>query len=274
MENRKMNCPDILKKIVATKREELCALREKKRNYQSMAADLPPALDFKKALSGPSISVIAEIKKASPSAGVIATDFNPAKIAEAYSKGKTDAVSVLTDKYYFKGDISYIPLVRPILNVPILRKDFIIDSIQILEARANGADSFLLISAILEVEQLREMLELGRSLGMEALVESHDETELRKSIKAGATIFGVNNRDLRDFTVDITQSERLVKLIPKGCVAVSESGIKTPTQSSKLRTAGFDAILVGESLMRSGIDSAPRLIHEFKTMTPNNGRPL
>lgn len=259
-----MDCPDILKKIVATKRDEIRELRGREREFESMAADLSPALDFKKTLSTPNMSVIAEIKQASPSAGVIAKDFNPAKIAEAYAQGEADAVSVLTDKQYFKGRLSYIPLVRPILNVPILRKDFIIDPIQVLETRASGSDAFLLITAILDVAQLRDMLELGRSLGMEALVESHNELELGKSIKAGATILGVNNRDLRDFTVDITQSERLVKLIPKGCVAVSESGIKTPTQSSRLRSAGFNAILVGESLMRSGLDSAPRLIQEFK----------
>ena len=259
-----MDCPDILKKIVATKREEIRELSGSESEFKSIASDMAPTLDFKKALSVPTMSVIAEIKKASPSAGVIAKDFDPANIAVAYAKGKADAVSVLTDKQYFKGDLSYIPLVRPILHVPILRKDFIIDPLQILETRASGADAFLLIAAILDEGQLREMLEFGRSLGMEALVESHDETELRKSIEAGAKILGVNNRDLRDFTVDITQSERLVKMIPNGCVAVSESGIKTPKQSSRLRSAGFDAILVGESLMRSGLAAAPRLIQDFK----------
>lgn len=261
-----MDCPDILRKIVATKRIELRELRGCAADIKAMVADAPPALDFKPALSGDNLSVIAEIKKASPSAGAIVEEFNPAEIAESYSKGDADAVSVLTDREYFKGDLSYIADVRHILRgVPVLRKDFIIDPLQILEARSVGADSFLLISAILEPSLLCELLEFGRSLGMEALVESHDEIELERSVEAGAVILGVNNRDLRDFTVDISHSERLIGLMPKGSVAVSESGIKNREHCARLRTAGFDAVLVGESLMRSGIGAAPRLIREFRT---------
>ena len=257
-------CPDILRKIVATKHEEISGIREKASEFEAMIADTPPPFDFEKALKRPHLSVIAEIKKASPSAGIIAEDFAPLAIAKAYSEGGADAVSVLTDKKYFKGDISHIPLVREVLDVPILRKDFIIDPIQIFEARAAGADSFLLIAAILDTPLLKELLDVGRSLGMEALVESHDQMELEKSVEAGSAIFGVNNRDLRDFTVDVSRSARLIELIPEGALAVSESGIKVPAQASRLRGAGYDAVLVGESLMRSGLDSASRLIQEFR----------
>ena len=259
-----MECPDILREIVEVKRIEVAKLRGSLTDLKSRAANAAPALDFKKALTADGMSVIAEIKKASPSAGIIAEDFNPAENAEAYSEGAADAVSVLTDRKHFKGDISYISLVRPILRVPILRKDFIIDESQIFEARAAGADTFLLISAILEVERLRDFLELGRALGMEALVESHDERELERAIESGAAILGINNRDLRDFTVDISRSARLIEMMPENAVKVSESGIRTPKDCAELRSYGFDAVLVGESLMRSGLSGASALIKEFK----------
>ncbi len=247
-------CPDILLKIVETKKEEICAIRSSFSDFKAMAADAPDALGFKGALSGDGLSVIAEIKKASPSAGTIADDFDPAKIAEAYLEGEASAVSLLTDRDYFKGDIKYLPTIREILTIPILRKDFIIDPIQIYEARAFGADSFLLISAILEKNQIEDLLGLGRELGMEALVESHNEEELLRTISAGSEIIGINNRNLHNFEVDLAVSEELFSLIPNNAVSVSESGIHSEEDAERVRVAGFDAVLVGESLMRSGLE--------------------
>lgn len=257
--------PDILQKIVETKKNEIVSARGGIRGFREMIRKVAPALDFKKAISREKLSVIAEIKKASPSAGIISGDFNPLKIASAYRKGGADAVSILTDKTYFKGDIGIIPLVRKTLKaVPILRKDFIIDSSQILEARAYGADSFLLIAGILSVSQMREFIALGRSLGMEPLVEVHSGEELSESIQAGADIIGVNNRNLRNFEVSLGISEKLISGIPPHITAVSESGIKCAEDTKLLFHLGFNAVLVGETLMRSGIENCGKIIAEFK----------
>lgn len=258
------DCPDILKKIVATKKTEIAAMTKTVADFKLEIADLPAALDFKTALSRPGLSVIAEIKKASPSAGIIVADFNPEKIAEAYNIGGADAISVLTDKAYFQGDIEYIKRVRDILQAPILRKDFIIDPIQIFEARAYGADSFLLIAAILDSDELVELTDVGRELGMEPLVESHNEQELEKSINAGAEIIGINNRNLHTFQVDFSLSEKLFPMIPEQAVAVAESGIHAPEQAQQLSRIGFDAVLVGESLMKVGLASCGKMIRAFK----------
>ena len=257
--------PDILQNIVETKKNEVVSLRGDVKLFREKINGNPPALDFKNAISGENLSVIAEIKKASPSAGIISEDFNPLKIASAYRKGGADAVSVLTDRTYLKGDIAIIPLVRKtLINIPILRKDFIIDSSQIFEARAYGADSFLLIAGILSDSQMQDFIALGRSLGMEPLVEIHDEEELSKSLHAGAEIIGVNNRNLRNFEVSIRISEKLISAIPPHVTAVSESGIKCPKDTRHLFHIGFNAVLVGEALMRSGIENCGRIISEFK----------
>jgi indole-3-glycerol phosphate synthase len=258
------DCPDILKKIVATKKAEIIAMRQTIADFKSVIANIPTALDFKAALTKSGLSIIAEIKKASPSAGIIAEDFIPKEIAKAYNSGGADAVSVLTDKEYFKGDIEYINRVRDIIKVPILRKDFIIDPIQIYEARAHGADSFLLIAAILNTDELKELASLGRELGMEPLVESHNEQELGKSIDIGAQLIGINNRNLHTFEVDISQSEKLFPLIPENAIAIAESGIHSPEQAHRLHNAGFSAILVGESLMKAGLQSCGNMITAFK----------
>ncbi len=257
-------CPDILLKIVETKKREVCELRNRCADFKAMAGDLSDPLDFKGALVADGLSVIAEIKKASPSAGTISEHFEPAKIAEAYLEGGASAVSLLTDKEYFKGDINYLPEIRDILTIPILRKDFIIDPLQIYEARAFGADSFLLISAILEQNQLEDLLGLGRELGMEALVESHNEEELLRSISAKSKIIGINNRNLHNFEVDIATSEKLFSLIPSHSVTVSESGIHSAKDAERVRTSGFSAILVGESLMKAGLDNCQQKIREMK----------
>jgi indole-3-glycerol phosphate synthase len=256
--------PDILKRIVEVKKREVSALSSRSAEFESMAKDAPLALDFASSLSQSCLSVIAEIKKASPSAGIIADVFDPETIADAYRLGGASAVSVLTDVEFFKGSPEYIPLVRPHLGgIPILRKDFIIDRSQVFEARALGADSFLLIAAILTVSQMKELIGLGRSLGMEPLVESHSLEELERSIDAGASILGVNNRNLHDFSVDISVSEKLIGHMPENAVKVSESGIKEPADASRMARAGFDAILAGESLMRKGPEKCKERIHEF-----------
>ena len=258
--------PDILKKIIADKEVEIQKLPKKIGEFKRIIADLPPVIDFKQALKQSHLTVISEIKKASPSAGVIASEFSPTDIAMAYSE-TTNAVSVLTDYNYFKGRAEYIPEVRPLLkNIPILRKDFIISDAQIYESRALGADTFLLISAVLETSRLRDYIDLGRSLGMEPLVESHDEWELENALNAGSVICGVNNRDLRTFTVDLKTSERVVNEIPDECIKVSESGIHSVEDAKRMRAVGFDAILVGEALMRAGLSHCSEEIETFKVV--------
>ncbi len=256
--------PNILQKIVETKKEEVAADKKYLKDFQYQADDNPPALDFKNSLKIDNLALIAEIKKASPSAGIIVKDFDPAKVANAYYAGKVNAVSVLTDRQYFKGAPEFIKTVRPILNnIPILRKDFIINPVQIYEARALGADTFLLISAILTLSEMKEFIDIGRSLGMEPLVESHSEEELIKTIDSSAIIMGVNNRDLRNFTVDLSTSENLKKIMPEYAIAVAESGINNKEDSMRLKDADFNAILVGESLMRSGIEKCSEKIKEL-----------
>lgn len=267
----KKEIPDILRKITETKKLEVKDKLPKLKDFEKAAGDAPEALDFMKALKrSEGLAVIAEIKKASPSAGIISADFNPVKMAECYAAGPADAVSVLTDVEYFKGSPEYIRNVREALaGIPILCKDFIIHPVQIFEARGNGADTFLLISEILSLAEMRELLALGRALGMEPLVESHDRSALEKAIEAGAKILGVNNRNLRDFSVNLKASEELVKFMPPGSAAVAESGIKSLEDAANLAASGFDAILVGETLMRSGPESCASIIQNFKKLRKN-----
>jgi indole-3-glycerol phosphate synthase len=263
--NISVDIPDILKKIVETKKHELETVATLKNDFIARADDAVPALDFGQAISQNGLSVIAEIKKASPSAGIISHDFDPVKFAKAYKAGGADAVSVLTDVEYFKGSPEYIPMVREYLpEIPILRKDFIISESQIYEARALGADSFLLIAAILTVGQLQDFIGLGRQLGMEPLVESHTAGELEKTIESGATIFGVNNRNLHTFEVSLDTSVNLYGMIPADGVKVGESGIRSQADAARLAKAGYNAILVGESLMSEGFENCGKKISEFK----------
>lgn len=257
--------PDILKKILDTKKLEIQEKLPLAEDLRRVAEDMPPALDFRAALNSGCPAVIAEIKKASPSAGIIIENFSPETVALAYRNGGADAVSVLTDEKYFHGYAKYIPTVRPFLkDVPILRKDFILHPVQIYESRALGADSFLLISGVLDTAKLADLIGLGRELGMEPLVEAHSPKELENAIQAGALILGVNNRNLHDFTVDIRRSEKLIGMIPEGSTAVSESGIKSAADAARLFSAGYKAVLVGECLMRSGIEKCGNIIREFK----------
>ncbi len=260
--------PDILLKIVETKKTEIAGTRREKPFFARKIKEIPPALDFEGALSGEGMSVIAEIKKASPSAGIISYHFRPLEIAMAYRKGGADAVSILTDETYFKGSIGIITLVRKVLrNIPVLRKDFIIDDSQIFETRAYGADTFLLIAGILSRQQLGEFILLGRELGMEPLVEVHSESELEDAVACGSHIIGVNNRNLRTFELNPSLSKKLVAKIPACSIAVSESGIKSPDDTAFLHSIGFNAVLVGETLMRSGKENCGRIISEFKQTT-------
>lgn len=211
----------------------------------------PPVRDFAAALRERPISLIAEIKKASPSAGVIREDFDPVRIARSYAEAGAAAISVLTDEKYFQGSLRFLEDIRAATSVPLLRKDFIIDRYQVIEARAAGADAILLIVHLLDDAALRSLLRQARELGMACLVESHCREELERAIASGAEILGINNRDLHTFTMDLETAIRLAPLVPKGKILVGESGIKTAEDVRRLHEAGISAILVGETLMRS-----------------------
>lgn len=206
---------------------------------------------FERNLAGPGIHFICEVKKASPSKGIIAEDFPYLQIAKEYEEAGAAALSVLTEPEYFQGKDSYLEEIQRQVKIPVLRKDFTIDAYQIYEAKVLGASAVLLICALLGEEQLREYIGTAHSLGMSALVEAHDETEVRAALRAGARIIGVNNRDLKTFQVDIKNSIRLRELVPKSLIFVSESGIKTPEDVAALKENGTNAVLIGEAFMRS-----------------------
>jgi indole-3-glycerol phosphate synthase len=208
-----------------------------------------PVRDFAAALARDSLNVIAELKKASPSRGVIRTDFDPVALAKTLEAAGAAALSVLTEEEFFQGDLKYMRDARAAVGLPVLRKDFIVDPWQVWEARATDADSFLLIVAGLSDELLSELLVLGRELGMEALVEVHTREELARALSAGARIIGVNNRDLRTLEVRPETSDELIEAIPDECIAICESGLRTHDDLVRLRAAGFDAFLIGEHLM-------------------------
>lgn len=244
--------------IIAHKRREIESLRSqvRKKDVLAKAEAAPPPRQFQSVLSNGRPSVIAEVKRASPSRGVIAHDFDPDEIAKAYERGGADAVSVLTDEKFFGGRDEDVQSVRRSIALPILRKDFVIDPLQIAQARAIGADAVLLIVRLLGDTELRAWREAAASLGMDALVEAHDEIEVRRAVDSGATLIGVNNRDLSTFDVDLSTSERLRPLIPSGVVAVSESGIATPEHAARMFQAGYDAVLVGEGIVSAQDRSA------------------
>ena len=260
-----MAIPGILIKIVETKKAEVAESLKNKEAIIAQAKSLPGKNSaFKNALQKDGLSVISEVKKASPSAGIICEDFDHMKIAQAYQEGGADAISCLTDVEYFKGAPEYLQEICKTSTIPVLRKDFIIDPIQIYEAKAWGASAFLLIAAILTTEQIKEFIELGKELGLDALVEIHDAEELKKALEANAEIIGVNNRDLRDFTVDMDLTARLSKDIPNDKILVGESGIKTPEDAHKLFHSGSSAVLIGETLMRHGVEGCAEAIRKIK----------
>jgi indole-3-glycerol phosphate synthase len=244
----------ILDEIVAHTLQEL---ERKKRNLsmaelRGMALEQPPPLDFAAAIKGEDIRLIAEVKKASPSRGVIRPDFNPVEIAEVYANNGAAAISVLTEAEYFQGRLEHLQDISNALGnkrLPLLRKDFLCDPYQVYESRAYGADSVLLIAAILKPDELKELLELSHELDMGCLVEVHNEAEVEIALKSGARIIGINNRDLTTFTVDLATTEWLQPLIPSDLIVVSESGIKKREDIERLRQVDIDAVLVGEALM-------------------------
>ncbi|NOY30166.1 MAG: indole-3-glycerol phosphate synthase TrpC [Planctomycetes bacterium] len=243
----------ILDKIVATKRREIDLARKNVAEdcLRSQLPNSPPTRDFFRALEGPGpIRLIAEVKKASPSAGVIRQDFDPVAIAQTYAAHGAACISVLTDESYFQGSLDYLRAVRNAVEVPVLRKDFIIDSYQLLEARVAGADAVLLIAECLDDCNLRKLFNETVDLGMTPLVELYDPANLPRVLEAGATLIGVNNRNLHTFEVDLEHTIQMRREIPDTCVLVGESGIKTRADALRLEAAGVDAILVGESLMR------------------------
>jgi indole-3-glycerol phosphate synthase len=208
-----------------------------------------PVRDFAAALTRDSLNVIAELKKASPSRGLIREDFDPVALAKGFEAAGAAALSVLTEEEFFQGDLKYMKDARAAVGVPVLRKDFIIDPWQVWEARATNADSFLLIVAGLDDSLLTELLALGRELGMEPLVEVHTREELARALTADARIVGVNNRDLRTLEVRVETSAELIAEIPEECIAICESGLRTHDDLVRLRGVGFDAFLIGEHLM-------------------------
>ncbi|AMV37832.1 indole-3-glycerol phosphate synthase TrpC [Planctomyces sp. SH-PL62] len=244
----------ILDEIVESKRREVA--RDRRRmpleELEAQAAEAPPVRDFRAALDGRgAISLIAEVKKASPSVKVIREDFEPVSIARAYQDHGASCLSVLTDVPYFQGHLSYLARIRASVAIPLLRKDFLIDEYQVVEARVAGADAILLIAEILDDATMARLLERARELGMAALVEFHDPANLPRVLAAGADLIGVNNRDLHTFTTDLERTLRVRDQVPDGVLLVSESGIHDRAQVERLEAAGVHAVLVGESLMRS-----------------------
>ncbi len=246
----------ILDQIVADNRLDLEAskLRLPLAELRRIALKQPLPLDFAAALRGDRLRLIAEVKKASPSKGIIRADFDPVAIARVYAANGAAAISVLTESKYFQGSLNYLKDIRDALGdkkIPLLRKDFIFDPYQVYQARACGADSLLLIVAMLTPEKLKELLELSHRLKMMCLVEVHNEAELKVALSCKVSIIGINNRDLNTFETDLATTERLRPLIPADRLVVSESGIKDHKDMEKLGRWGVDAVLIGESLMAS-----------------------
>lgn len=247
---------DILKQILAAKADEV----ERRRSDRSLdelkaiVGDLPPARDFAGELkiraAASADAVIAEIKRASPSAGIIRRDFDPASIAQSYQAGGASCLSVLTDEGFFGGQSAFLVEARKACRLPVLRKDFIIDPWQVIETRAIGADAVLLIVAALSDDQLAELSGLGRELGLAVLVEVHDEREMERALAVPGDLVGINNRDLHRFVTDLDTTLRLAPMVPENRLVISESGIHTPADIQRLQGAGVGAFLIGESLMR------------------------
>ena len=243
--------PDVLAKIVAQKRAALTQISMERKELERRSAHRQPARDFRAALLANPPAIIAEVKKASPSKGAIVDDYHPAEIAAQYAQGGAACLSVLTDEEFFKGHLRDLEAARAAVSIPVLRKDFTIDPLHVIEAAAHGADAILLIAAILSSKQMRELRELAASYGMAAIVEVHNDEELDAALASGPEIVGVNNRNLRTFEVSLDTSLRLAAKIPAGIVKVAESGIAANHDVRLLGGAGFHAFLVGEHLMKA-----------------------
>lgn len=249
----------ILDTIVAKKHEEIAQLR---RQGLPTKKEVDPPRGFIRALQSKSgVAIIAEAKKASPSKGLIEPNFDPVQVAENYERNGAAAISVLTDRHFFQGELDFLSRIRAHVALPVLRKDFIIDPLQIEEAHVAGADAILLIAAILSPALLRDFRLQAESMGMDVLVEVHNEAELEQALSSEARLIGINNRNLHDFSVDLGTTFRLKALMPAGIPVVSESGIATMEDMRRLKEAGIDAALIGESLMRAG--SKGTLLQEF-----------
>ena len=254
---------DKLAEIIAHKRTEIQKLIPKteilrlaaleRNDFRSMEASLSMGDDF--------MGVIAEVKKASPSVGVISEDFDPVAQAVAYDLAGASAISVLTDEKFFQGHLSYLTRIRQAVSCPVLRKDFIIHEVQIYEAVVAGADAILLIVAALPQDELVRLLDIAHTMQLDVLMEVHDEEELERALETDAKIIGINNRNLKSFVVDLATTERLSEEVPDGLILVSESGIKTPLDARRVWECGANAVLVGESLMREADPS--RLLRQF-----------
>ena len=242
---------EIAARTVQRVAEEKAAVPLSEMKKRAEALDANTGFPFRKALSGDEISFICEVKRASPSKGLIAPDFPYLDIARDYERAGASAISCLTEPFWFKGRDEYLAEISNAVTIPVLRKDFTVDEYMIYQAKTLGASAVLLICSILSKEQLSEYLGIAHSLGLSALVEAHDEDEVRTALSVGAGIIGVNNRDLRTFTVDINNSARLRKLVPPEILFVSESGIKNAADIEALRSNGTNAVLIGETLMRS-----------------------
>ncbi|MBI1348951.1 indole-3-glycerol phosphate synthase TrpC [bacterium] len=246
---------NVLDRIVAHKRTEVAAAKSARplESLQSQLHSAPPLWDFLGALQqAPYMGLIAEVKKASPSAGVIKANFDPLAIAQNYEAAGAHCLSVLTDEHFFQGHLDYLRQIRQTVTLPVLRKDFIIDRYQVLEARVAGADAILLIAECLNDCELRDLYFYASELGLECLIEVYEPENLDRVLKLEPPLVGVNNRDLRSFTVDLDQTVQLATKVPATTLLVSESGIKSRADVDRLKAAGCGAILVGETLMRSG----------------------
>jgi indole-3-glycerol phosphate synthase len=241
-----------LEEILRVKRKEIKGLQPQAKELDRQARARTDFRDFRSALqpSGEKLAVIAEIKKASPSAGVIAKSFEPVVVARKYERDGANAISVLTDSKFFQGSLEHLRNVRRAVSLPLLRKDFIWDRTQLVESAANGADAILLIVAAVTQDQLVRLLKAAKEYRLDALVEVHSVDELQRAREAGAEIVGINNRDLTTFDVDLAVTEKICREVPDEIILVSESGIKTPRDVERVKACGVDAILVGEALMR------------------------
>ena len=245
---------DILQEI-AERTKQRVAMQKKKQPLEQVIELAQVAcsnnFSFEDALKTDDIAFICEIKKASPSKGIIAENFPYVQIAKEYEAAGASAISVLTEPFYFKGHDAHLQGIANEVSIPLLRKDFTVDSYMIYEAKLLGASAVLLICTLLDFDTLAKYIDIAHSIGLSALVETHSEEEVDMALKAGARIIGVNNRNLKTFEVDMTLSERLIKLVPPNIIFVSESGIKTPNDVAKLRDIGANAVLIGETIMRS-----------------------
>jgi len=243
---------EILSLILEAKKERVKILRKNRQAFLSLIKKTPPPISFKNAINREGkVSLIAEVKQASPSAGVLRKGFSHLDLAKTFKRLKASAISVVTEEDFFLGKVKYIEDIKKLVNLPILRKDFILDEVQVLESRAVGADAVLLIMGILDEEKIKNLYKVVKNLGMDALVEVHTEKELKKVLKMGVDIIGVNSRNLHTFQVNLERTKKLLPFIPEDIVKVSESGIQTLKDVLLLKGLGANAVLIGEALMKA-----------------------